>query len=76
GRLIAEGKIKRDKPLVEIGEEEKAFELLQGGVGGDLAMYQSTAMASAFLCADLRQRLAERQSVEARLAEALVQEVA
>ena len=28
------------------------------------------------LCADLRQRLAERQSVQARLAEALVQEVA
>ena len=28
------------------------------------------------LCADLRQRLAERQSVQARLAEALVAEVA
>ena len=28
------------------------------------------------LCADLRQRLADRQSVQARLAEALVQEVA
>ena len=28
------------------------------------------------LCADLRQRLTERQSVQARLAEALVQEVA
>ncbi len=26
-RLIAEGKIKRDKPLAEIGEEEKPFEL-------------------------------------------------
>ena len=29
-RLIAEGKIKRDKPLAEIGEEEKPFELPQG----------------------------------------------
>ena len=28
------------------------------------------------LCADLRQRLAEREAVQARLAEALVQEVA
>jgi type I restriction enzyme S subunit len=26
-RLIAEGKIKRDKPLAEIAEEEKPFEL-------------------------------------------------
>lgn len=29
-RLIAEGKIKRDKPLAEIGEEEKPFELPAG----------------------------------------------
>lgn len=29
-RLIAEGKIKRDKPLAEIGEEEKPFDLPQG----------------------------------------------
>lgn len=29
-RLMAEGKIKRDKPLVEIGEEEKPFELPAG----------------------------------------------
>ncbi|WP_287877529.1 restriction endonuclease subunit S [Acidovorax sp.] len=29
-RLIAEGKIKRDKPLAEIGEEEKPFELPVG----------------------------------------------
>lgn len=29
-RLIAQGKIKRDKPLAEIGEEERPFELPQG----------------------------------------------
>ena len=29
-RLIADGKIKRDKPLAEIAEEEKPFELPQG----------------------------------------------
>ena len=29
-RLIAEGKIKRDKPLVEIAEEEKPFGLPNG----------------------------------------------
>ena len=29
-RLIAEGKIKRDKPLAEIADEEKPFELPQG----------------------------------------------
>ena len=29
-RLIAEGKIRRDKPLAEIAEEEKPFELPQG----------------------------------------------
>ncbi|WP_306555237.1 restriction endonuclease subunit S [Acidovorax sp.] len=29
-RLMAEGKIKRDKPLAEIGEEEKPFELPEG----------------------------------------------
>lgn len=29
-RLIAEGKIKRDKPVAEIGEEEKPFELPAG----------------------------------------------
>ncbi len=29
-RLIAEGKIKRDKPLAEIAEEEKPFDLPQG----------------------------------------------
>ncbi|WP_270175234.1 restriction endonuclease subunit S [Diaphorobacter sp. ED-3] len=29
-RLVAEGKIKRDKPLAEIAEEEKPFELPQG----------------------------------------------
>lgn len=29
-RLIAEGKIKRDKPLAEIAEEEKPFELPAG----------------------------------------------
>ncbi|WP_156382436.1 restriction endonuclease subunit S, partial [Acidovorax sp. Leaf160] len=29
-RLMAEGKIKRDKPLAEIAEEEKSFELPQG----------------------------------------------
>ena len=29
-RLIAEGKIKRDKPLAAIGDEEKPFELPQG----------------------------------------------
>ncbi|WP_243019095.1 restriction endonuclease subunit S [Simplicispira sedimenti] len=29
-RLMAEGKIKRDKPLAEIGEEEKPFDLPQG----------------------------------------------
>ncbi|RQG99824.1 restriction endonuclease subunit S [Paraburkholderia dinghuensis] len=29
-RLIAEGKIKKDKPLPEIGEDEKPFELPQG----------------------------------------------
>ncbi len=31
-RLIAEGKIKRDKPLVEITDEEKPFELPEGWV--------------------------------------------
>lgn len=29
-RLIAEGKIKRDKPVAEIGDEEKPFELPEG----------------------------------------------
>ena len=29
-RLIAEGKIKRDKPLAEIAQEDKPFELPQG----------------------------------------------
>ena len=29
-RLIAEGKIKRDKPVAEIAEEEKPFELPMG----------------------------------------------
>ena len=29
-RLIAEGKIKRDKPLAEIGEDEKPYELPEG----------------------------------------------
>jgi type I restriction enzyme S subunit len=29
-RLIAEGKIKRDKPLAEIAEEEQPFEVPQG----------------------------------------------
>ena len=29
-RLIAEGKIRRDKPLAEIGDEEKPFELPPG----------------------------------------------
>ncbi|MFY3385318.1 restriction endonuclease subunit S [Paracidovorax sp. MALMAid1276] len=41
-RLIAEGKIKRDKPLAEIGEEEKPFELPQGWEWvrlGDLCSY-------------------------------------
>jgi type I restriction enzyme S subunit len=33
-RLIAEGKIRRDKPLAEIAEEEKPFEVADGvGVG-------------------------------------------
>ena len=36
-RLIAEGKIKRDKPLAEIGEEEKPFELPQGWEWASLA---------------------------------------
>ncbi len=29
-RLIAEGKIKKDKPLAEIAEEEKPFEFRRG----------------------------------------------
>ena len=36
-RLIAEGKIKRDKPLAEIAEEEKPFELPQGWEWASLA---------------------------------------
>src|SRR3989338_5321502 len=32
-RLMAEGKIKRDKPLAEIAEEDKPFELPAGGGG-------------------------------------------
>ncbi len=36
-RLMAEGKIKRDKPLAEIGEEEKPFELPQGWEWASLA---------------------------------------
>ena len=41
-RLIAEGKIKRDKPLAEIGEEEKPFNLPRGWewvrLGGTMEM--------------------------------------
>ncbi len=33
-RLIAEGKIKKDKPLAAIAEEEKPFELPGGGGSG------------------------------------------
>ena len=36
-RLVAEGKIKRDKPLVEIAEEEKPFELPTGWEWSSLA---------------------------------------
>lgn len=36
-RLIAEGKIKRDKPLAEIGDEDKPFELPVGWEWGRLA---------------------------------------
>ena len=36
-RLIAEGKIKRDKPVAEIGEEEKPFELPAGWEWANLA---------------------------------------
>lgn len=36
-RLIAEGKIKRDKPLAEIAGEEKPFELPKGWVWSNLA---------------------------------------
>lgn len=41
-RLIAEGKIKRDKPLTEIAEDEKPFELPMGwewGRLGDICAY-------------------------------------
>ncbi len=43
-RLIAEGKIKRDKPLAEIAEEENPFELAKGWEWvrfGDLALISS-----------------------------------
>jgi type I restriction enzyme S subunit len=36
-RLIADGKIKRDKPLAEIADEEKPFELPNGWVWASLA---------------------------------------
>ena len=36
-RLIAEGKIKRDKPLAEISDEEKPFELPEGWVWTSLS---------------------------------------
>jgi type I restriction enzyme S subunit len=36
-RLIAEGKIKRDKPLAEIADEEKPFELPEGWIWTSLA---------------------------------------
>ncbi len=36
-RLIAEGKIKRDKPLAEIADEEKPFELPDGWIWTSLA---------------------------------------
>ncbi|QQN68409.1 hypothetical protein [Comamonas testosteroni] len=35
-RLIAEGKIKKDKPLAEIAEEEKSFELPVGWRWGEI----------------------------------------
>ena len=44
-RLIAEGKIKRDKPLAEIAEEEKPFELPAGWEWvrlGDITNYGTT----------------------------------
>ncbi|WP_296511178.1 restriction endonuclease subunit S [Rhodoferax sp.] len=49
-RLIAEGKIKRDKPLAEIAEEEKPFELPNGWVWvrlGDITNYGSPQKAGA-----------------------------
>jgi type I restriction enzyme S subunit len=47
-RLIAEGKIKRDKPLAEIGGEEKPFELPVGWVWQMLAEVGAWAIGSGF----------------------------
>jgi hypothetical protein len=80
-RLIATGQIKRDKPLPPITDEEKPFELPVGWEWVRLvplpplpeqSRIVTRVTALRRLCADLRQRLAERQSVQARLAEALV----
>ena len=47
-RLIAEGKIKRDKPLAEISDEEKPFELPQGWEWVRLGDVQSFTNGFAF----------------------------
>jgi type I restriction enzyme S subunit len=47
-RLIAEGKIKRDKPLAEIAGEEKPFELPVGWVWQMLAEVGAWAIGSGF----------------------------
>ena len=47
-RLIAEGKIKRDKPLAEIADEEKPFELPGGWHWMRLASVGDWAIGSGF----------------------------
>ena len=47
-RLIAEGKIKRDKPLAEIAEEDKPFELPVGWAWQTLAEIGTWAIGSGF----------------------------
>ena len=47
-RLIAEGKIKRDKPLAGIAEEEKPFELPEGWAWQTLAEIGTWAIGSGF----------------------------
>jgi type I restriction enzyme S subunit len=47
-RLIAEGKIKRDKPLAEIADEEKPFELPEGWHWMRLASVGDWAIGSGF----------------------------
>ncbi|MBP8182749.1 MAG: restriction endonuclease subunit S [Rhodoferax sp.] len=47
-RLIAEGKIKRDKPLAEVGEEEKPFALPRGWKWQTLTEVGAWAIGSGF----------------------------